>query len=148
MPIPVIVFLVAIDLAVFIGLAGSDELTTGVVALTVGITVVIVATVLLFSRLVVEVDTESLRTSFGFGWPHRVIAIADITAIRKVRNSWWYGWGIRWVRNGWMYNTWGYDAVEVGLSAGRVFRAGTEDRDGLANALSEATGLPIESSSG
>ena len=148
MPIPIVLFIVAIDIVVFVGLAASNELTAAVVAVTTGVTILIAAAVLLFARLVVEVDSAFLRTSFGFGWPSRAIAIGDITAIRRVRNSWWYGWGIRWVGNGWMYNTWGYDAVEVGLPTGRVFRAGTDDPEGLATALSRATGLPIEPTPG
>ncbi len=57
--------------------------------------------------------------------------------MRPVRNSWWYGWGVRKVPGGWMYNVWGYDAIELELASGKVFRIGTDDPDGLLAALTE-----------
>ena len=71
----------------------------------------------------------------GFGWPKKVVALDDIVSVREVRNSWWQGWGIRRITNGWMYNVWGLDAVEVEVGGGTGFRIGTDDSERLAAAL-------------
>jgi len=59
-----------------------------------------------------------------------------VTAVRQVRNHWYYGFGIRKVPNGWMYNVSGLDAVELHLTSGKVFRIGTDDVDQLFGVLS------------
>lgn len=79
--------------------------------------------------------------AFGWGWPRRVIDVADITAFRPVRNKWWYGFGIRVISGGWMYNVWGLDAVELDLASGRKFRIGTDETIDLAAALTLHTAL-------
>lgn len=145
---PLIVGLIlgTIELVVLVGLDRSGELTMPVAIGTAALSTAIFLVVLLFGRQVVEVDDLAVTTWFGFGWPKRSVPFAEITAIRRVRNRWWYGWGIRAVPSGWMYNTWGYDAVELGLASGRVFRVGTPDPDGLAAAVSAGAGLAVSPS--
>lgn len=94
-----------------------------------------------FSRLVVEVADEKIAATFGLGKPHRVIPISDVVGAHRVRNQWYQGWGVRKVSNGWMYNVWGLDAVEIGIASDAVFRIGTNDADNLhaAIALSRST---------
>ena len=55
--------------------------------------------------------------------------------MRAVRNKWIYGWGIRRLPGGWMYNVWGLDAIELDLVSGKRFRIGTDDPDGLLAAI-------------
>jgi len=98
--------------------------------------VAILAIVLLFSRLEVTVDGGLVVAAFGFGWPHKVVELEGVTAVRRVRNTWMQGWGIRSIRNGWMYNVWGLDAVELELTSGKVFRIGTNDAENLHAAIS------------
>ena len=64
--------------------------------------VAIFVIVFLFSRLEVTVDSENVTAAFGFGWPKTVIALDAVVSVREVRNSWWQGWGIRRISNGWM----------------------------------------------
>ena len=52
-----------------------------------------------------------------------------------VRNSALYGWGLRWIPGGTLWNVWGRDAVEVGLVSGKRFRIGTDDAEALDLAL-------------
>ena len=59
-----------------------------------------------------------------------------VRGVRQVRNKWWYGWGIRKIPKGWMYNVWGLDAVELEMESGKVFRIGTDEPDQLLGALS------------
>jgi len=93
----------------------------------------------LFYRLSVEVTREHLRFRFGIGLIGRTFSIADIAAARAVRNKWYYGWGIRKIPGGWMYNVWGLDAVELELQSGKKFRIGTDEPTELLGILSLRT---------
>ena len=66
--------------------------------------------------------------------------------MRRVRNKWWYGYGVRKVPNGWMYNVAGLDAVELELGEDRVFRIGTDDPAALMAALTPLVGSPADPS--
>lgn len=96
---------------------------------------------IVFGRLTVTVGSGSVRTAFGWGWPHRSVEIRNIAAIRPVRNQWYYGWGIRRIPRGWMYNVWGLDAVELELHSGGIFRIGTDQPEELLEALSRHSTL-------
>ena len=112
------------------------------VALVGGISVLFIALlVTTFNRLTVTVGSGEVRSSFGWGWPRRVIALRDITGFQVVRNRWYYGWGIRWVPRGSMFNVWGLDAVELLLASGRRFRIGSDQPHDLAAALTLHTSL-------
>jgi hypothetical protein len=115
--------------------ASDDETSERSVAVFLAFLVAIFAIVLLFSRLEVTVGGGTVVAAFGFGWPRRVVDLEEVTAVRRVRNTWMQGWGIRSMPNGWMYNVWGLDAVELELSSGKVFRIGTNDAENLHTAI-------------
>jgi len=94
----------------------------------------------LFRTLKVEVDAGELMVSFGPGVIRRRFQINEVTSTRVVRNPWYYGWGIRLTPHGWMFNVSGYDAVEVELANQRRFRIGTNDPEGLVEAIRKAHG--------
>lgn len=98
----------------------------------------------LFVSLTVEVDEEALRLRFGVGLVRRTIRLADIASWRRVRNPWYYGWGVRNYGRGLLYNVAGFDAVEVHLRSGFQLRVGTNDADGLCAALGARLGAPAE----
>ncbi len=89
-----------------------------------------------FSRLVVVVSGGEITATFGLGKPHRVIQLVDVVNATQVRNQWIQGWGVRKISQGWMYNVWGLDAVEIELASDGVFRIGTDDGDELQAAIS------------
>lgn len=123
---------------VVLSLASVDSavlIATGLFAL------VIESVVVMFSRLTVFVEAGSVESSFGWGWPRRIIEVRDMVAIRQVRNKWYYGLGIRKVPGGWMYNVWGFDAVEIELRSGKKFRIGSDEPEDLLAALSLHTSL-------
>jgi hypothetical protein len=93
---------------------------------------------LLFATLTVEVDSHELRASFSFGFIRKRFALAEIRRFREVRNPWYYGWGIHKLRGGWIWNVSGYDAVELALSDGSVWRVGTDEPAALVRALAAA----------
>lgn len=113
--------------------ADGDPWAGAMVALVV---LLITAVVLWFSRLTVTVEGGFVRAEFGMGKPRKSIELDGVTAVRQVRNRWYYGFGIRKVPNGWMYNVSGLDAVELELTSGKVFRIGTDDIDQLFGVLS------------
>ncbi len=104
-----------------------------------GMSLAIVILGVYLSRLEVTVTDEQVVATFGFGKPRRVFDLREIVEVRAVRNSWWNGWGVRKIRNGWMYNVLGLDAVQLELRSGNSFRIGSDDPepDGLVAALAE-----------
>jgi hypothetical protein len=112
----------------------GDPLPATVRAAFIALSLVFVWIMVNFSRLTVEV-THEILVRFGRRWPRRMIDPSAITATRVVRNSPWYGWGIRWIRKGSLWNVWGLDAVELDLANGRRFRIGTDEPDELLAAI-------------
>lgn len=113
----------------FLGVAGVSIAA----ALIAGVLVALL--VWTFSRLEVEVDDEQVRLVFGVGFPRRSVPLGRVREVQQVRNSPWYGWGIRWIRGGTLWNVWGLDAVELTLDDGRLLRIGTDRPAELAAAI-------------
>lgn len=111
-------------------------------ALVPGLTLAAVVALLLagFGSLEVRVDEDAVRLRFGVGLIRRTIALDRIESAARVRNRWWYGWGIRLTPHGWLWNVAGLDAVELRLTDGKLFRIGTDDPEGLQGALEARLG--------
>jgi hypothetical protein len=110
---------------------GDDETPAWFGVAIVVFMVGLLALVLHFSRLQVTVGDGRVTAAFGSGRPHRVFELTEVTAVRLARNPWWHGWGVRKIPNGWMYNVWGFDAVELQLASGKTFRIGTNEPEEL-----------------
>lgn len=96
---------------------------------------VLVAVAILFSSLTVEVSENELRWRFGPGlWTYR-LPLGEIETVAVVRNHWWNGFGIRMASGFRLYNVSGLDAVELHLKSNGIRRIGTDDPQGLADAL-------------
>ena len=93
----------------------------------------------LFNSLVVRVSADKICVAFGSGLIRKNIQISTIKSAEKVRNKWYYGFGIRLIPGGQMYNVAGLDAVELKLTNGRVFRVGTDESDKLLTAIQSQT---------
>ena len=88
--------------------------------------------------MTVHVDDEALRFHLSFGWFRRRYALKEIASTRIVTNHWLYGWGIRWIGTGWLYNVSGLKAVEMTLKNGKKVRIGTDEPDRLEAAIQQA----------
>ena len=82
-----------------------------------------------FSSLKVMVDENHLRIKFGYGIFKKRFMLKEIVSARTVKNHWYYGWGIRvWF---WpymlIYNVSGFDAVEITMKNGKIYRIGTDE---------------------
>ena len=126
----VLAFLIVIG--VIAAAAGSWE----AVAIAAVTGLIVATAIFVFSRFTVEVTDEALIASFGWGWPRRVVRWEEAATVRVVRNSWWYGFGIRWFPGGTLWNVWGLDAVEFDLVKGSMLRIGTDEPEALLAALS------------
>lgn len=94
-----------------------------------------VAIGLLFSGLKVTITQQAIQLAFGIGVIRRSIPRDSIESVAKVRNSWWYGFGIRLTPHGWMWNIAGLDAIEITYKDGGTFRIGTDEPDKLLQVL-------------
>jgi len=128
--------------AILIGTRGTDA------PAWVGWSVVAIALVVgiagwLLSSLVVRVEDERVVIAFGpFGWPRRVIALADIREVSagQIEPMEWGGWGYRWIpwakasaaviRRG--------QGIILGLEDGRRFAVTVGDSRAGAVAIGEA----------
>ena len=80
-----------------------------------------------FSTLTVLINENYLRIKFGYGIFARKFALNQIARAQAVKNHWYYGWGVKvwfWPYM-WIYNVSGFDAVEIIMRNGKIYRIGT-----------------------
>ena len=104
-------------------------------AVTLILELVLLACLAMFYALTVEVDDRQILVRFGIGLIKKRFLLREIRTAMPVRNRWYWGWGIRRLREGWLYNVSGLDAVEIELESGRKHRIGTDRPDDLARAI-------------
>lgn len=99
-----------------------------------------------FATLTVSIDENYLGIKFGWGIFKKNFSLAEIVSAKVVKNQWYYGWGIRvwlWPKM-WIYNVSGFDAVEISLKNGRVYRIGTDVPEELERELKMTIGaIPV-----
>ena len=81
-----------------------------------------------FATLTASIDENYLRIKFGYGIFVRKFALNQIASVQAVKNHWYYGWGVRlwlWPKM-WIYNVSGFDAVEINMKNGKIYRIGTD----------------------
>lgn len=104
-------------------------LTMIIIAIVVGVVFVV------FTHLTVEIGPNELRWKFGFGFPKYSMALSDIVSSRIVTNDIGYGYGIRMIPNGMLYNIAGSQAVELVTADKKVVRIGTDEPQVLLEAI-------------
>ncbi len=96
---------------------------------------IIVIVLWLFGSLNVIVSETEVLSAFGPGLIKRRIPVSNIVSTKIVQNSWIWGWGIRIIPHGIMFNVSGLDAVELELRTGAIFRIGTDEPGKLEAAI-------------
>lgn len=94
-----------------------------------------------FSTLAVAIDRQFLKIRFGWGLFRKKFPLSEIATVRKVKNHWYYGWGIRlwfWPKM-WIFNISGFDAVELTMKNGKIYRIGTDEPEKLERSISQLT---------
>jgi len=107
----------------------------GLNKIALAVLVVLVVSALIFSSLTVKIENGILEVRFGIGIVRKKFPLKDIESCKKVRNKWYYGWGIRLTPHGWLYNVSGLDAVEIKMKSGKRYRIGTDEPEKLVNAI-------------
>lgn len=96
------------------------------------ITIILITMCLLFFGLTTTVSFENITVSFGIGLIHKNIPMQKIKSIQIVESPWYYGWGIRFIPNGMLYNISGQKGVELTFSdTNKVIRIGSKKPDAL-----------------
>jgi hypothetical protein len=93
-----------------------------------------------FATLTVSIDENRLRIKFGYGIFSKKFLLSEIVSVKCVKNHWYYGWGIRlWLwPTAWIYNVSGFDAVEITMRNGKIYRIGTDTPSELEAAIKQA----------
>jgi len=104
------------------------------------VSLILLVCLVLFYKLRITIQDETLCVSFGPGIIRKRIRLAEIVGCEPIRIRWWYGWGIHLTPRGWLYNVSGFDAMAITLRNGQKFAVGTDDPDGLVDAMRRSTG--------
>ena len=118
--------------AVLIGLIAGDPSGWPVIG---GLIVILGFLGWLFSSLTVEVTADEVRWFFGPGFWKKRLLRTDIKCAAPVGTHCWYGWGIRYTPQGWMYNVSGLKAVIITKQSGKTLLIGTDEPEKLSAAL-------------
>jgi hypothetical protein len=121
--------------AIFVAVTGIFTPARGSVLISAMIEVILLICAIVFSKLTVKIDGETLQACFAMGLIRKKVSLAEIAACEPIRIRWWYGWGIHMTPYGWLYNVSGLHAVAITLRDGRKFALGTDDPHGLADAI-------------
>lgn len=107
------------------------------------IMVLILFVIASFSTLTVTIDGQVLKIRFGCGIFRKKFSTSEIASVAQVKNHWYYGWGIRlwlWPRM-WIFNVSGFDAVEIRMRNGKIYRIGTDEPEKLEMAIRQTANL-------
>jgi hypothetical protein len=89
----------------------------------------------LFGWLTITVDDDAVTAKFGIGIVSYRLPVTSIVTTEVVHNPWTWGWGVRIIPGGRMYNVSGLRSVEFVLADGRRIRFGTNDPEALQAAV-------------
>lgn len=134
-----IIFIIAIPAQIllaimFITQAGTKPMTL-VPYLIANSTFVIIY--LLFYGMKTTIDEQWIRISYGVGVITKKVKLSDVKDVSVVSNPWYYGWGIRFIPNGMLYNINGSSGVELTFNEkSRILRIGSADASALRIAIS------------
>lgn len=124
-------------------LHGFDEPALAIVLLFVIITFIICLTI--FYRLTIIVSDSSVGFSMGTGHVKKSYPVEVIESCRAVTNPPFYGIGIHWTPDGWLYNVSGRKAIELTFKNRKKIRIGTDRPEEIAAHINRILGNPPKS---
>lgn len=99
-------------------------------------TSVFVLVCLLFYGMTTRIGADTIEVSFGIGLIRKRIQLQRIKSVDTVKSPWYYGWGIRIIPHGMLYNITGTDGVELTFKdTSRIVRIGSRDAATLKNEI-------------
>ena len=129
--LPILIFCIVILI-----ITGFDEIIPALVLLFVIVTFLVC--LLIFYKLTIEIDDTHLSFTLGTGLVKKKYALKDIESCLPVKNSAFYGVGIRLIPDGWLYNVSGQYAVELAFKNKKSkIRIGTDKPDEVAETINE-----------
>lgn len=102
--------------------------------------VVLIACAILFTTLQTRVDANGVSWAFTAGFPGGHLAFDEIADVAiTTTNAWLEGYGLHWtIWHGWLWNVSGYGAVMLTKRDGKRVTLGTDDPQGLYDAIVSA----------
>jgi hypothetical protein len=92
------------------------------------LTVTFILIYFLFYGLTTKITSDTITVSFGVGLIRKKIQLKRVKTVDTIKSPWYYGWGIRIIPNGTLYNISGTDGVELKFDdTNRIIRIGTKD---------------------
>ncbi len=119
-------------------LHGFDEPALAIVLVFVIITFIIC--LLAFYRLTIIVSDSRIGFSMGTGLIKKHYPIEEIESCRPVSNPAFYGIGIHWTPDGWLYNVSGRKAIELTFKNRKKIRVGTDRPEEIASIINKMLG--------
>ncbi len=101
---------------------------------------IFVATLIMyvFSALTIRLDDKQISAKFRIPLVCKTVLLKNIESVKKVRNKWYYGFGIRIIPNGVLYNVSGLDGVEITIKGkDKKITFGTDEPDFLLRILKQ-----------
>ena len=127
-------------LIVLAGIATAMVLTANrdaAFAIVIPITILVIV-MSLFHSLTVRVSQNEISLSFGIGVIQKSFLTDEIESVAAEQNRWYHGLGIKKISGGWLFNVSGFDAVELRMRNGRLYRIGTDQPQELLAAIESA----------
>jgi hypothetical protein len=123
-------------LGVAIVLTIERMLSTGPAPPMIALLVALLACLLTFTILTIEILDGFLSWRFGLGILSKNVPLSSIVRATQVRTTLLQGWGIHRTSGGWLYNVSGFEAVEFELKDGKRWQLGTDEPEELVQAVS------------
>ena len=122
--------------------AEPPSVDSGTNLLVVTVMVLVLFILSSFGALTVRIDERNVAIRFGYGIFRKNFAISEIVSVKRVKNPWYVGWGIRYRfwPSMWIYNVSGFDAVELMMKNGKIYRIGTDVPEELETAIKTVLG--------
>jgi uncharacterized membrane protein len=139
----IIVFILVFVLFAWMQITARAEppsVDSGTNFLVTSVMFIILFTLVSFVTLTVSIVDNFIKLKFGFGIFRKQFLLSDIASATQVRNPWYCGWGIRLSVSPymWIYNVSGFDAVEIKMKNGKVYRIGTDEPEKLESAIKQS----------
>ncbi len=91
----------------------------------------------MMKSLTVTVDSTQISLKFGKNIVTKTFTLRDVESAKVIRTTPLQGWGIHWLGNGWLYNIYGLDAVEVRFTDRKRVYIGTDEPENLTAAINQ-----------
>lgn len=96
----------------------------------------------IFGHLTIKLNAQDLRWHFGFfSWPKWQLKLADIVHVEVCQTLWFEGKGIRFTKEGMLYNADGNGAIRITKADGKKIRIGSAEPEILCAQLQLALSL-------